>query len=104
MNRKLILLLTVVLLSACSALPGGSRFDRGAMMQNLSTNVALPLINDFATQSENLVQTTYAFRDDPSAEALTAMRDQWKLTALAWERAEVLKLDADMTLLSQIDK
>lgn len=104
MNRKLLLLLTIVLLTACSAFPGGSRFDRGAMMQNLSTNIALPMINDFAAQSEALVQTAHAFRNNPSDATLTAMRDQWKVTALAWERAEVLKLDADMTLISQIDK
>jgi uncharacterized protein len=102
--RRLSLLLTLFLLTACAAIPGLSRFDRGAMLRNLSKNVAYPLVQDAATQSEMLVQTAYAFRDNPTLETLSSLRGQWLVTKLAWERTEVVALDADMTLLTQIDK
>lgn len=102
--RRFYLLLTLLLITACAAIPGTSRFDRGAMLRNLSENVAYPLINDAAIQSEALVQSVYTFRDNPTPDTLNAVRSQWLTTSLAWERTEVVALDADMTLLTQIDK
>jgi predicted lipoprotein len=102
--RRFYLLLTLLVITACAAIPGTSRFDRGAMLRNLSENVAYPLVNDAATQSETLVQQVYVFRENPTSETLNAVRSQWLTTSLAWERAEVVALDADMTLLTQIDK
>lgn len=102
--RRFSFLLTLLLITACAAIPGISRFDREGMLRNLSANVAYPLVQDAATQSEALVQSVYAFRDNPTTDTLSAVRTQWLTTSLAWERTEVVALDADMTLLTQIDK
>lgn len=102
--RRFFLFITLLFVTACAAIPGLSRFDRGAMLRNLSENVAYPLVQDVSAQSDLLVQRVYDFRNNPTPETLTALREQWISTKLAWERSEVVALDADMALLTQIDK
>jgi predicted lipoprotein len=102
--RRIAFVFILLVLSACTALPGTARFDRAAMLRNLSENVAYPTVQAAASQGEILVQASHTFRDSPTPETLNALREQWRITSLAWEKAEVIGLDAEMSLVTQIDK
>jgi predicted lipoprotein len=102
--RKLILAaLTVasilVLIQACSksgdnkpAPPGGSSFDRGAMLTNISTNIIIPAYTSFHTDAVNLDAAVTAFNAAPNNTTLTAMQTAFQATYKQWQATSTFEI------------
>lgn len=85
-----ILLSISVLLSACTF--GAATFDRKAMFRDIAENVILPAHEEFVSESKKLEEVVHIFQAEPTSENLEALRQQWKVVALAWKGCELFEI------------
>ena len=124
-----LLLVLVIILSACSSQPtaaptavaapapeptatwvyeetspSGEVFNRQDMLTNIVDNIILPANADFVARTAALRTALQAFRDGPTVETLALAQDAWLTAVLAWKRAELFELGDAMELYSPVDK
>ncbi len=78
---SLILVLWMALLSGCGL---SAEFDRGALLENTTTNLILPQQTAFIAASAELESAANNFAANPTAETLDALQASWREASLAW--------------------
>lgn len=106
----MMLLLTLPLvIQAQDRVPGGEdhpayRYDRWGMLGGIINNSVLPLQYEFLDEATNLTEAVNTFAEEPTAESLNALQQQWMVTAYAWRRADVMGMERSAVWRNQIFK
>ena len=81
-------------------------FERGAMLESLTTNVILPAHERLLATSESFEQAAHSFAENPSPETLDAVQTAWSEAGTAWAGIELYALGPldIMVLHNQINK
>jgi len=93
--RSLLLALIAGLLLAAPALAQDEQeeaFTQGAMLENIGNQIIMPLHTAFYQRTAALHNLAQAFADDPTAESLQALQQQWRGTVLLWEQVTIFRL------------
>jgi len=99
---NLILLSSVLLAWGCSdSGPSGTsadEFDREAILANWADNIILPAINHLAGETEALTEAATSFTENPDAQTLSNLREQWLATYKAWQHVSMFEMGRAMEI------
>lgn len=95
---------TTTTTAVATAESSSKAFSRQAMLNDIASNVILPLHETFVQQTESLQTAAQQFQDAPSVERLQAVQAAWKSAAAGWKQAELFGLREVMLTHNKIDK
>ena len=78
-------------------------FDRAAMVENITLNVAIPAYDEFVERAKELDAAAQAFQNERNDPNLIAVQQAWRAASLQWSRCEVISLGFVMFLQGQIN-
>lgn len=79
-------------------------YDRWALLGHIINEVLIPLHQDFVVQSDSLIEAAQAFQAEPTQQTLSALRDAWHASAVAWHTADIAGPDRSAVWRNQIYK
>lgn len=87
LTKSIYMLFAILLISSCEKGPdlGNVDFDRTALLNNYVDNILIPRYNLLTSTSEDLENACLAFQTMPDQNNLELLRNQYKVTYLAWQ-------------------
>ncbi|SMO90814.1 imelysin family protein [Gracilimonas mengyeensis] len=102
MKKFSLLLLTVFVVWGCTnnapSGPNADDFDRQAILENWANNLIIPGFTHFAETTAELQVQAEAFSETPSPQNLTALREAWKESYLAFQHVSMFEMGKAMEL------
>ena len=95
LNFSLVVLLTVVILVACSEDDPGTEtdnFDRKAMLENWAGNFIVPGYKSYVSRLDDLNASASIFTETPTLENLVDLRSAWLSANIAWQKVAFFEI------------
>lgn len=89
MKRLISILFIIGIMTGACNDESETSFNKGLLLEGITTNQLLPAFEDFKNQGAVLQQSAESFAANPTTATLATLQEQWKKTAISWKTTEV---------------
>lgn len=83
---KILAVLSLAILSSCTNSEKNTDFDKGPMLENIATNLAIPAYANSLNAFQALDSTISLLKENPSEKNRSATQNSWTKAAISWTK------------------